>query len=176
MAQNKSNNTGNISGRNIYLDRHGQTVFYDWLTKKGYLIDKDNESKFYIYKNRYVLILMIIILCSEYFPGWVQAALAGIAICIVAELLFRFRFLRGLREAKKFDREKPLTMLKTVIDGKDKKRTILRVILYLAFAILIIVNAIMIEADIAIMALSIILGILSGYCSVINLIGLIKMK
>ena len=39
MAQNKGNNKSNISGRNIYLDRHGQTVYYDSLTKKGYLID-----------------------------------------------------------------------------------------------------------------------------------------
>ena len=31
MAQNKSNDKGNISGRNIYLDRNGQTVYYDWL-------------------------------------------------------------------------------------------------------------------------------------------------
>ena len=46
MAQNKSNDKGNISGRNIYLDRNGQTVYYDWLTKKGYLIDKKDEGKF----------------------------------------------------------------------------------------------------------------------------------
>lgn len=56
MAQNKSrknNNSGNITGRNIYLDNHGQTVFYDVLTKKGYIIDSKVESKFYLLKNRF---------------------------------------------------------------------------------------------------------------------------
>ena len=123
MAQNKNNNKGNISGRNIYLDRHGQTVYYDWLTKNGYLIDKKVEGKFYVYKNRLVLVLIIIILFSEYFPSWVHAVIAGIAIYLMAELLFRFRFLPSLRQTSKFNRENRQTLLRTIIDSKDTKKS-----------------------------------------------------
>ena len=100
MAQNKSNDKGNISGRNIYLDRNGQTVYYDWLTKKGYLIDKKDEGKFYVYKNR----------------------------------------------------------------------------LDLAFAVLIVVNAWMMEASIAVLVVSVLLSVMACYCVIINLIALTKMK
>ena len=89
MAQNKSrknNNSGNITGRNIYLDNHGQTVFYDVLTKKGYIIDSKVESKFYLLKNRFFLVAIVIILFGEYFSSWVQATITGIAICIFTEL------------------------------------------------------------------------------------------
>ena len=66
MAQNKQKKvdkkSNNISGRNIYLDRQGQTVYYDPISKCGYIIDKKVEGKFFVYKNRFVLILMIMIL------------------------------------------------------------------------------------------------------------------
>lgn len=176
MAQNKGNNKSNISGRNIYLDRHGQTVYYDLLTKKGYLIDSKVEGKFYVYKNRFILILIVIILCSEYFPSWIHAVIAGIGICLVAEILFRFKFLPSLRQTTKFDRENRQTMLKSIIDSKEPRKAILRAILYLAFAILIVINAWIMEADIAILIVSILLSIMACYCVIVNLIALVKMK
>ena len=48
MAQNKQKKvdkkSNNISGRNIYLDRQGQTVYYDPISKCGYIIDKKVEE------------------------------------------------------------------------------------------------------------------------------------
>ena len=29
-----------LSGRNIYTDKQGRTIYYDWVTKQGYLIEK----------------------------------------------------------------------------------------------------------------------------------------
>lgn len=179
MAQNKSrknNSSGNITGRNIYLDNHGQTVFYDVLTKKGYIIDSKVESKFYLLKNRFFLVAIVIILFGEYFSSWVQATITGIAICIFTELYFRFKFLRGLRETKKFDRGKRQTMLLATIESNEPRKALLRVVLYCAFAILIVVNALMIKADLVIMTVSILLCIVASYCAVINVIALIKMK
>ena len=144
MAQNKQKKvdkkSNNISGRNIYLDRQGQTVYYDPISKCGYIIDKKVEGKFFVYKNRFVLILMIMILFSEYFPSWKEVVITGIAIYLLAEILFRFKFLRSLRQTTKFNREKRQTMLKSIIESKDTKKAILRIILYLAFAILVILN------------------------------------
>ena len=73
MAQNKQKkvdkNSNNISGRNIYLDRQGQTVYYDSISKCGYIIDKKVEGKFFVYKNRFVLILMIMIFFNIFQVG-----------------------------------------------------------------------------------------------------------
>lgn len=187
MVQNKSNknksnknkgsnNSGNITGRNIYLDNHGQTVFYDVLTKKGYIIDNKVESKFYLLKNRFFLIAIAIILLGEYFSNWIQAVIAGAAICILAELYFRFMFLKSLRETTKFDRGKRQTMLKATIESNEPRKVLLRAVLYCAFAILIVANALMMKADIAIIVISILLCVAASYCAVINVIALIKMK
>ena len=50
MAQNKQKKvdkkSNNISGRNIYLDRQGQTVYYDPISKCGYIIDKKVERQY----------------------------------------------------------------------------------------------------------------------------------
>ena len=173
---NKNNKSTNITGRNIYLDNLGQTVFYDALTKKGYIIDEKIESKFYLLKNRYFLVAIAIILCGEYFDTWIQTSIVGITICILLELYFRFMFLRKLRETKKFDRRKSQTMLKATIESNEPRKVLLRTVLYCAFAILIIANAIMIKADIAIMVVSVLLCIAASYCAVINIIALIKMK
>lgn len=180
MAQNKQKKvdkkSNNISGRNIYLDRQGQTVYYDPVSKCGYIIDKKVEGKFFVYKNRFVLILMIMILFSEYFPSWKEVVITGIAIYLLAEILFRFKFLRSLRQTTKFNREKRQTMLKSIIESKDTKKAILRIILYLAFAILVILNAITMKADIAILLVSILLSIMAMYCVIVNIIACIKMK
>ena len=58
MAQNKQKKvdkkSNNISGRNIYLDRQGQTVYYDPISKCGYIIDKKVDSlRFYYLGNNY---------------------------------------------------------------------------------------------------------------------------
>lgn len=173
---NKNNNSKNITGRNIYLDNHGQTVFYDALTKKGYIIDSKVENKFYLFKNRFFLVAIAVILFSEYFSDWIQAAAVGIVVCVLVEGYYRFIFLRGLRETKKFDREKRQTMLKATIESNEPRKVLLRAVLYCAFAILIIANALMIKADIAILVVSVLLCIAAGYCAVINVIALIKMK
>lgn len=175
MAQNKSNNI-NITGRNIYSDHHGQTVYYDYLSKTGYIIDEKDQNKFYLYKNRYILVIIAMILGSSYFPNVVYTIMTGVAICIVAELLFRFSFLRNMRVAKKFNRDSKKTMLEATIASKEPKKALMRAILYCAFAILIVVNAISIKADIPIMIVSVLLSVLSAYCAVINVIALFKMK
>ena len=39
-----------LSGRNIYTDKKGRVIFYDMLTKKGYLIDKKSENSAVFFK------------------------------------------------------------------------------------------------------------------------------
>lgn len=116
------------------------------------------------------------ILFSEYFQVGKKVVITGIAIYLLAEILFRFKFLRSLRQTTKFNREKRQTMLKSIIESKDTKKAILRIILYLAFAILVILNAITMKADIAILLVSILLSIMAMYCVIVNIIACIKMK
>ena len=47
MAKKKSKPVEKIrlSGRNIYTDKKGRVIFYDMITKKGYLVDKKHETR-----------------------------------------------------------------------------------------------------------------------------------
>ena len=42
-----------LSGRNIYTDKKGRVIFYDMLTKKGYLDAKSSEMAAAFLKNRF---------------------------------------------------------------------------------------------------------------------------
>ena len=56
-----------LSGRNIYTDKKKRVIYYDWLTKQGYLVEKKYEGPVMFYQNRIVIILFIAILCTGTF-------------------------------------------------------------------------------------------------------------
>ena len=41
-----------LSGRNVYTDKRKRTIYYDRLTKQGYLIHKQNENRMLFFQNR----------------------------------------------------------------------------------------------------------------------------
>ena len=53
-----------LSGRNIYTDKKKRVIYYDSLTKQGYLVDKKSEGPIMFYQNRLVIILFAAILCA----------------------------------------------------------------------------------------------------------------
>ena len=71
-----------LSGRNIYTDKKKRVIYYDWLTKQGYLVEKKYEGPVMFYQNRIVIILFIAILCTGTFLTWQQATIAG--VCLLA--------------------------------------------------------------------------------------------
>lgn len=54
MAKKKSKPVEKIrlSGRNIYTDKKGRVIFYDMITKKGYLVDKKHENSALFFKKQ----------------------------------------------------------------------------------------------------------------------------
>ena len=85
MAKKKSQPVEKIrlSGRNIYTDKKGRVIYYDRITKKGYLVDKERENAAQFYKNRMVVILFAAILCGATFMTVTQAVI-GWAVLMLA--------------------------------------------------------------------------------------------
>ena len=73
-----------LSGRNIYTDKQGRTIYYDWVTKQGYLIEKKSEKAALFYKNRFAVILMAAILFGATFLTVIQAVIAGAVMLVLA--------------------------------------------------------------------------------------------
>ena len=59
-----------LSGNNIYLDRYGDTVYYNIFDKNAYIVSKQIEPKFKIFYNRYSIICIVVILLGDYFHTW----------------------------------------------------------------------------------------------------------
>ena len=97
MAKKKSKPVEKIrlSGRNIYTDKKGRVIFYDMITKKGYLVDKKHENSALFFKNRFVVLLFAAILFGATFLTWLQAAVAWAVMMAIAEFAFRRGFLEN---------------------------------------------------------------------------------
>lgn len=172
MATNKRG----ISGRNIYVDKRNRVIYYDWLTKKGYIIEPKLEEKYKLYQNRFILIFCGLVLCIDYFNGWLLFVAALVGAFVAVEFIFRFFFLRRLRTVANVDRTKKLTVLQEVIESRDKKRALLKAALYSVFGILVIVNAYTSNFELVPFIACIGIALFAFYYVVINLIGYTKIK
>ena len=165
-----------LSGRNIYTDKRKRTIYYDWLTKQGYLVEKQHENRMLFFKNRFVVILFAAILCAGTFLTWMQAILAGVITLVLVEVYFRLSYLKKMEVVQDVDFERRVSALKYIIDTKSRGKVMALAGLYLAFSVLIVLNAYLEQYSLGINVLSVALGILGLYCCILHLVALSKMK
>ena len=165
-----------LSGRNIYTDKRKRTIYYDWLTKQGYLVQKQHENRILFFKNRFVVILFAAILCAGTFLTWMQAILAGVITLVLVEVYFRLSYLKKMEVVQDVDFERRVSALKYIIDTKSRGKVMALAGLYLAFSVLIVLNAYLEQYSLGINVLSVALGILGLYCCILHLVALSKMK
>lgn len=165
-----------LSGRNIYTDKRKRTIYYDWLTKQGYLVQKQHENRMLFFKNRFVVILFAAILCAGTFLTWMQAILAGVITLVLVEVYFRLSYLKKMEVVQDVDFERCVSALKYIIDTKSRGKVMALAGLYLAFSVLIVLNAYLEQYSLGINVLSVALGILGLYCCILHLVALSKMK
>ena len=165
-----------LSGRNIYTDKKKRVIYYDWLTKQGYLVEKKFEGPVLFYQNRVVIILFIAILCAGTFLTWQQATLAGIALLAVVEIYYRRKLFRSLEVVTDVDFGRRLTPLQSIVERKTKEKVIALIVLWAAFAILFPLNAYMEQYSLPLMIFSVGLSIVGIYFCVLHIIALTRMK
>lgn len=165
-----------LSGRNVYTDKRKRTIYYDRLTKQGYLIHKQNENRMLFFQNRFVIILFAAILCAGTFLSWTQAVLAGVITAVLVEVYFRMSYLKKLEVAEDVDFERRVSSLQYIIDNKSRSKVIALAVLYLLFAVLIVLNAYMEQYSMGLNVLSGLLAVVGLYCSILHMVALSKMK
>ena len=164
-----------LSGRNIYTDKKGRVIFYDMITKKGYLVDKAHENSAIVFKNRWVLILFAAILFGATFFTWMQALIAWAVMMAVGEAVFRLNFLKKLEQVTDIDFDRRQTALQYIIENKSKGKIILLAVLYLLLAVLIILNAYTEEYDTKMWVLSGLVSLVGFYFSLLHIIAIFKL-
>lgn len=163
-----------LSGRNIYTDKKGRTIYYDFVTRQGYLVDKKNENSAQFYKNRLVVILFAAILFAGTFLTWIQAVVAWAVMMAVAEVMFRRSFLKKLEKVTDVDFEKRVSALQYTMENKETGRIILLAVLYLALAVLVVLNAYMEKYSLELLILSGGIALVGVYFSALHFVALIK--
>ncbi|HJA13044.1 MAG TPA: hypothetical protein H9799_08900 [Candidatus Mediterraneibacter merdipullorum] len=165
-----------LSGRNIYTDKKGRTIFYDLVTKKGYLVDKASENSAVFYKNRLVIILFAAILFGATFLTKIQALIAWAVMMALAEFAFRKVFLKKLEPVTDVDFERRVSALQYIIENKERGRVIALAFLYLLFAVLIVLNAYLEKYSTGLLVFSGCLALVGLYFGILHIIALTKMK
>lgn len=165
-----------LSGRNIYTDKKGRTIYYDFVTRQGYLIEKKSENSAQFYKNRLVVILFAAILFAGTFLTWIQAIIAWAVMMAVAEVMFRRSFLKKLEKVTDVDFEKRVSALQYTVENKEKGRIILLAVLYFALAVLVVLNAYMEKYSLELLILSGGIALVGIYFSILHVVALIKLN
>ena len=129
---------GNVSGWHVYKDDRGRAVYYDVFSKTGYIL-ANNEERYKQFSMRFVMGLIGFILILMFnMPIWL-CVLAGVGVYAFLEFRFR-KFLATLPRIENFkcnEKMKSEASIKTL----DTNKIILKMVLLLALAVLIIINA-----------------------------------
>lgn len=165
-----------LTGRNIYIDKRNRTVYYDVFTKIGYVIPPEDERKMFLYKNRLAIILFAAILTIDTVFNIIVAAILGIALFLIIEAYYRFFIFKKFKVSSSFDREKRKSQLKTIVETNEKGKSIILIGLYIAFSILVIINAYSQNYTIWVMILSYAFSLFGVYSASIHIIAITKMK
>lgn len=176
FSRNNLYNAVNLSGHNLYLDKYGNTVYYNSFDKNGYVVSKQIEPKFRLFYYRYSLVFIIMILLGDYFKSLQNTFLVGIGAVVLVELYFRVFFLKKLKVIKEFKRERKSSKLESIIKSKEKEKTVMKACAYALLSVLIVLNAIQQNFNALFLTLSILGSMYSVYLGIINIIAFSKMK
>ena len=165
-----------LSGRNIYTDKKGRVIFYDMITKKGYLVGKQNENSAVFFKNRFAVILFAAILLGGTLLSGLQALIAWAVMMVLAEFVFRMSFLKKLEPVTDVDFERRVSALQYIVENKEKGRVIALAVLYLLLAVLVVANAYVEKYSTGLCIFSGCIAVVGIYFGVLHIIALTKMK
>lgn len=165
-----------LSGRNIYTDKQNRTIYYDRVTRKGYLIGGKHVQAAAFYKNRFVIAVIAAILLAATILTPIQSVIAGAVMLVLAELAFRLSFLKKLEPVENIDFEKRVSALQYIVEEKGKGRVLSLAVLYLVAAALVVLNALDQQYDTPAMILSGCVALIGIYFSVLHFVGLAKIS
>lgn len=129
-----------VTGRNIYTDNKGRTIYYRKRTQQGFVIRPGSERAFKGYSNRFVVALVaaIFFYALIYENVWIAAIIGAV---VLAFMQYRWNMLLNTYTMiQNFEPEKHESTLE-LIKQMDQSAILLRIVLYLALAILILINA-----------------------------------
>jgi len=127
--------------KHLFTDNDNRTVYYDYQSKIGYVITEAAMKKYQLYANRWLYGVMAVVLLISFNIAWYYALVIGI-VCIAAlAYIFYKRFLPSLVQLTNFDIAKYQDNKAKEVKSASLPVIIVRVVLYNAAAVLLVINA-----------------------------------
>ena len=128
-----------LTGADIYRDAHGNLIYYDKKRNIAYKIPAAKENAFMTYRSRFVLGAILFIFLYILFNVKVYTSLA-FAILAVVFMQWKYQsFLKQMPQSSGFMKKGKIRPIDDTVE-LTRGALILRVVLYLALAILLVVN------------------------------------
>ena len=129
-----------LSGRNIFVNNKGQTIYYVKSSRIGYVIPESEFNRFRMLQNRIVIGAVAAIFLSVFANvSYLMSGILGIAVYVFLEFVLRSKLLPKCTQFANFVPEKAKSTIE-VMAQEDNKRLILKIVLWFALSILLIVN------------------------------------
>lgn len=165
-----------LNGKNIYYDKHNRAIYYNKRKQTGYVIPSDATQRYQVLSYRYAIALVAFIFCELLFNlnHWMSLLIAALSF-VYMEWHYR-KLLARFTQIKSFN---PSAARASTKEAKkiEKGGLILRICLYIALSILLVVNVIIenyIETNLLIALASFAVALLSGYMAIRYVIALTK--
>ncbi|MGM9941665.1 MAG: hypothetical protein ACI32N_06705 [Bulleidia sp.] len=128
-----------LTGRNMYRDNHGNLIYHNPKTNIVYRIPSTKESTFATYQSRYALAVVCFVFLYLLFNLNLFLSL-GISIAAAVFLEWKYRkFLGAQAQSAGFLKKDKIRSMDDTID-LSTGALVLRVVLYMALAVLLVVN------------------------------------
>lgn len=128
--------------KHIFADKHGKMIYYDYRTETAYWIADSDKNRFRALSYRWSIALCVILLFSGWFVKniWI-ALLLGIVTDLILAYVFYQKFLPSCVYRKERDPKRFQPYDASPVNNDAPWKRVARVFLYLAFAVLIVLNA-----------------------------------
>ena len=133
-----------VTGFNIYKDKKKRDIYYDVLTKEGYIITKYEVNKLNFYQKRFIIPIIIFSLTYTidlfgFKFGIIGAGAAALLSFVCIEFFFRFRFLKSMSVVPNFVPDKQEDYFHQLANNAPLSNLIVKGLLYIALGVLLVI-------------------------------------
>ena len=137
MAKNRNNLTNEIKGLNIIHDPKHGTIFYDFVSKKGYqLVQRDVPAYSMSALFLPIAVLIFYLLSSLFKVPTLYAIGIGIISYIFMKVLWRIRFLRNLPYIDNYNKPENFSYIENITNQYSKGQITILIICSILLALL----------------------------------------
>lgn len=130
-----------VTGRNIYIDDHNRTIYYNKKSKVGYVITQDKAPQFRSYSFRFGAGIGAAALFLVFNLPALLAVVFGLAVTLVLDYRFKHSYLESCTQITNFKPTEKIQYIET-LSQDDEKKILIKIVLYFALTILLPLNSI----------------------------------